>query len=63
LTSLGGAIIQVTKERGEEREFTVMIPEGEPPLYVFDDDSDNPVEVPADIVEEAEVIVAENPPP
>ena len=54
MTSLGAAIIQVTQERGETRDFTVMVPEDGAPQYLFDDDPDTPVEVPTDIVEEAQ---------
>lgn len=53
MMSLGAAITQVTIAQGETRTFTVRVPEEGVPQYVYDDDPDNPVDVPQDIVDEA----------
>jgi hypothetical protein len=63
MTSLGGAIFQITMNRGETKVFSVRVPEEGKPQYVYVDDPENPVDVPDDIVAQAAQIVAENPDP
>jgi hypothetical protein len=53
--SLGSAIARITPTGGEP--FSVRVPEEGVPQYVYDDDPDNPVDVPQDIVDQAQAMV------
>jgi len=56
--SLAGAIAQVTIARGETANFSVRVPhDGDTPQYFYDDDPENPVEVPLDIIVEAQELM------
>lgn len=56
--TLGGAITQITLAAGELQPFSVRVPKQGSPQYLYDDDPDNPVDVPPDIVTQAEAMVA-----
>ena len=54
--SLGMAITKLTLDAGETRLFVVRVPEEGAPQYIYDDDPENPVDVPAEIVAAAETM-------
>jgi hypothetical protein len=54
--SLGTAIAKLTTDAPEP--FSVRVPQEGSPQYVYDSDPDNPTDVPADIVAQAEAMVA-----
>jgi hypothetical protein len=56
--TLGAAITKITLAAGETAPFSVRVPQEGVPQYVYDDDPDSPVDVPPEIVTQAEEMVA-----